>query len=286
MWFKRPKEPLKTEDRHPIPDGVWVKCESCGEILYRKELMRNLGVCPKCRYHSRISAQAYIDLLLDPGSAVENDAHLVSADPLGFKDSVRYPERVEKNRQQAKTNDAIRCLSGTMEGLPVELGVMEFAFMGGSVGAVVGEKLRRAIDRAVQEKRALVTVACSGGMRMQEGVWSLMQMAKVSASLVALSEAHLPFISILTNPTTGGTTASFAMLGDVNIAEPGALIGFAGPRVIKQTIGQDLPEKFQTAEFLLEKGFLDLVVERSQLKGTVVILLRHLYRPQRFSPGA
>lgn len=280
MWFKRPKEPLKAEEKRPIPDGVWVKCDSCGEILYRKELARNLEVCPRCRYHFRLSSQAYVELLLDPGSGTEHDAHLISGDPLEFKDSVRYVERRDKARQQTGLSDAIRCFSGTIGGIPVELGVMDFAFMGGSVGSVVGEKLVRAIDRALQDHRALVTVACSGGMRMQEGVWSLMQMAKISAALVRLSRARLPFISILTNPTTGGTTASFAMLGDVNIAEPKALIGFAGPRVIKQTIGQDLPEGFQSSEFLLEKGFLDLVVERPLLRSTVAVLLSHLFRPR------
>jgi len=275
-WFKRDKEALSADEKRPVPDGVWVKCDSCGEILYRKELARNLEVCPKCHYHFRIASQVFINLLLDAGSAIEHDNHIKSADPLEFKDSVKYSDRTAKSMAQTGLGDAIRCLSGALDGLPVEIGVMDFGFMGGSVASVVGEKLARAIDRAIEHKRALITLSCSGGMRMQEGVFSLMQMAKVSAALVKLARARLPFISIMANPTTGGTTASFAMLGDINIAEPRALIGFAGPRVIKQTIGQELPEGFQSAEFLLEKGFLDIIVERSQLKDMLAILLTHL----------
>jgi len=211
--------------------------------------------------------------LLDDGSVTEHDSNLTSADPLEFRDTARYADRIAKYSQQSGLSDAIRCVSGSIAGRPVQLAVMDFGFMGGSVGAVVGEKLNRAIDRAVAAQCPLISISCSGGMRMQEGVFSLMQMAKVSAALVKLARAGLPFISILANPTTGGTTASFAMLGDINIAEPRALIGFAGPRVIKQTIGQDLPEGFQSSEFLLEKGFLDMVVDRPQLKGTLATLL-------------
>ncbi|MBM3328339.1 MAG: acetyl-CoA carboxylase carboxyltransferase subunit beta [Calditrichaeota bacterium] len=275
-WFKRDREKLTSDEKRPVPDGVWLKCDSCGEILYRKELSRNLEVCPKCRYHFRVPAQVFIDLLLDSGSVVEHDQKLHSTDPLEFRDSAKYSDRIVKSMAATGLGDAIRCVSGSLMEQPVELGVMDFSFMGGSVGSAVGEKLARAIDRAIAGGNALVTVSCSGGMRMQEGVFSLMQMAKVSAALVKLSRARKPYISIIANPTTGGTTASFAMLGDVNIAEPRALIGFAGPRVIKQTIGQDLPEGFQTSEFLLEKGFLDMVVERVKLKQTVGTLLGHL----------
>ena len=272
-WFKRSQKPLSTDQKRNIPDGVWVKCESCGEILYRKELARLREVCPKCRYHFRMPSSAYFSLLLDPDSWTEHDAKLYSADPLQFRDSIRYSERVAKYMKKTGLSDAIRCVSGQINKRPVELAVMDFSFMGGSVGSVVGEKLYRAISRAVESGCPLVTVSCSGGMRMQEGLFSLMQMAKVSATLVRLSRAGQPFISVMANPTTGGTTASFSMLGDVNISEPQALIGFAGPRVIKQTIGQDLPKGFQRAEFLLEHGFLDLIVERVELKNTIATIL-------------
>jgi len=278
-WFNRDKEQLTGGAKRQIPDGVWIKCESCGEILYRKELSRQMDVCPKCNHHFRVNSKTYIELLLDDGSFTEYDANLFSADPLEFKDTARYSDRAVKYAQQSGLSDAIRSVSGTIDGRLVQLAVMDFGFMGGSVGAVVGEKLARAIDRAVAAKSPLISISCSGGMRMQEGVFSLMQMAKVSAALVKLSRAGLPYISIMANPTTGGTTASFAMLGDVNIAEPHALIGFAGPRVIKQTIGQDLPEGFQSAEFLLEKGFLDMVVERPNLKATLSNLLGLLAGP-------
>ncbi len=271
-WFKR-SQGLSEGPKKTIPDGVWVKCDSCGEILYRKELTRLGDVCPKCRHHFRIPSKAFLELLLDPGTIQEYDSNLTPSDPLVFRDTSKYSDRISKSLQQSGLTDAIRCVSGTISGHPVQLGVMDFGFMGGSVGAVVGEKLVRAINRAVENDNALVTIACSGGMRMQEGLFSLMQMAKVSAALVKLSRAKQPFISIMVNPTTGGTTASFAMLGDINIAEPRSLICFAGPRVIKQTIGQDLPEGFQSAEFLLEKGFLDMVVERTQMKSTLANLI-------------
>jgi acetyl-CoA carboxylase carboxyl transferase subunit beta len=275
-WFKRTQDHLSGGPKKNIPDGVWIKCDSCGEILYRKELARQGDVCPKCRHHFRIPSAAYIELLLDPGTVEEFDNNLFPADPLEFKDSAKYSDRAVKYVQQTGLSDAIRCVSGIMAGHKLQLAVMDFGFMGGSVGAVVGEKLARAIKRAIQERAALIIVSCSGGMRMQEGVFSLMQMAKVSAALVRLSRAKLPYISVMTNPTTGGTTASYAMLGDINISEPRALIGFAGPRVIKQTIGQDLPEGFQSAEFLLEHGFLDMIVERPQMKETLVNLLNLL----------
>ncbi len=272
-WFKRSRERLTTTSKRSIPDGVWVKCDACGEILYRKELDRLLNVCPKCRYHFRVPSDTYIELLLDSEGRTEHDTGLQAADPLKFRDTIKYPERVAKNVQASGMSDAVRCLTGNIDSRHVELAVMDFSFMGGSVGSVVGEKLCRAITRATKAPSPLITVACSGGMRMQEGVFSLMQMAKVSAVLARLSRVPQPFISVLTNPTTGGTTASFAMLGDVCVAEPQALIGFAGPRVIKQTIGQDLPEGFQSAEFLLEHGFLDMIVERSEMKKNISTLL-------------
>ncbi len=270
-WFKKSRKPLSIDQKRNIPDGVWVKCGSCDEILYRKELARHQEVCPKCGYHFRMSSAQYFSLLLEDWS--EHDAEMVSVDPLQFKDSLRYNDRVAKYIKKSGLTDAIRCVTGTMDGRIVELAVMDFSFMGGSVGSVVGEKLSRTIQRAISESHPIVTVSCSGGMRMQEGLYSLMQMAKVSASLAGFSGSGQPFISILTNPTTGGTTASFSMLGDVIISEPGALIGFAGPRVIKQTIGQDLPEGFQSAEFLLEHGFLDMIVERRKLKEMVSRML-------------
>ncbi len=277
-WFKRSKERLKSSDRLDIPDGVWIKCKACSESLYRKELDRNLQVCTKCGYHFRMGSGAYIELLLERGSWTEYDADIVSVDPLKFKDSAAYPDRIAQYTKKSGQSDAIRCLHGKLDKHDVELAVMDFAFMGGSVGSVVGEKLSRTIDRAIENNSSLVIISCSGGMRMQEGILSLMQMAKVSAGLVKLSRVPLPFISILTHPTTGGTTASYAMLGDINISEPEALIGFAGPRVIKQTIGQDLPKGFQSAEFVLEHGFLDMIVERSKLKETVLNLLNLLKR--------
>ena len=212
-------------------------------------------------------------MLLEPESWTEYDANVVSTDPLGFKDTIKYTDRIAKYTKKSGLSDAIRCVSGKLDNMAVELAVMDFAFMGGSVGSVVGEKISRAIKRAIENDSPLIVVSCSGGMRMQEGIFSLMQMAKVSTALVNLSRARLPFISILTNPTTGGTTASFSMLGDLNIAEPGALIGFAGPRVIKQTIGQDLPPGFQSAEFLLDHGFLDMIVKRTDLKAKLSNLL-------------
>ena len=272
-WFKREKKKVTTPTKREIPDGVWDKCKSCQEMLYRKELERNLEVCPKCGYHFRYSSGAYIELLLDPGSWQEYDDNLTSADPLGFKDKKPYVDRVAENIKKSRLSDAIRCLSGLMSGREVQLAVMDFAFMGGSVGSVVGEKLCRTIGRAVETSSPLIIVSCSGGMRMQEGILSLMQMAKVSAAMVRLETARQPVISVLTNPTTGGTTASYAMLGDINIAEPGALIGFAGPRVIKQTIGEDLPKGFQSSEFLEEHGFVDMIVLRSELKKTIATML-------------
>ncbi len=271
-WFKRTAKPLQADQKRNIPDGVWIKCPSCGNSLFAKDLARQYEVCLTCSYHFRLSSTKYFELLLDDAGWVEHDQNLVSTDPLGFKDTMKYPDRVAKYAKKSGLNDAIRSVTGNMNGRSVEIAVMDFAFMGGSVGSVVGEKVKRSINRAATNKTPLVIVSCSGGMRMQEGILSLMQMAKAASALVNLTRSGQPFISVLTNPTTGGTTASYSMLGDIVISEPGALIGFAGPRVIKQTIGQDLPEGFQSAEFLLDHGFIDIIVNRWELKETIVKL--------------
>jgi acetyl-CoA carboxylase carboxyl transferase subunit beta len=256
-----------------VPEGLWVRCDSCKEIIYRKEVVRNCSVCPKCSFHFRISARERLQLLLDaPGQ--EFDAGLVSTDPLHFQDTKPYASRLRDARARTGSADALISVVGSVSGIKTVLAVMEYAFIGGSMGVVVGEKVTRAVDRALKERLPLVVVSCSGGARMMEGALSLMQMAKISAALAHLHAARLPFISVLTDPTTGGVTASFAMLGDLNIAEPGALIGFAGPRVIEQTIRQRLPEGFQRAEFLLEHGMVDMVVDRRELKASLARTLR------------
>ena len=273
-WFRKEKKPrLPRRERLEIPADAWEKCEACGHTDIREKFVRNLNVCPECDFHRRMRAIEYVGLLLDDGTAVETGMELRSTDPLGFPE---YPQRLKRAITNAGETDAILTASGLLHALPVNLGVMDFAFMGGSMGSVVGEKIARLGQRSLERKHPLVLVSASGGARMQEGVLSLMQMAKVSVMLSQLAERRIPYVSILTNPTTGGVSASYAMLGDANIAEPGAVIGFAGPRVIKQTIGQDLPEGFQTAEFLLDHGMLDSVVHRRELKETVGRLLRHM----------
>jgi acetyl-CoA carboxylase carboxyl transferase subunit beta len=277
-WFRKPKKPkpvVASRPRSTVPEGLWVKCDGCREIVYSKELDRNLKICPKCGYHFRIDARERIALLLDEERPRELFAGVGPADPLSFKDTKRYRDRLKTYREATGTKDAVIVVEGTLDGVPVVLAVMEYRFMGGSMGSVVGEKIARAVEQAIECQRALVIVSASGGARMQEGVLSLMQMAKIAAALAHLRAARLPYLSVLTDPTTGGVTASFAMLGDLNIAEPGALIGFAGPRVIEQTIRQSLPEGFQRSEFLLEHGFLDLVVPRPELKETLARCLRH-----------
>ncbi|MEP6691347.1 MAG: acetyl-CoA carboxylase, carboxyltransferase subunit beta, partial [Gemmatimonadaceae bacterium] len=259
--------------RLEIPPDAWEKCEACGHTDLREKFIRNLNVCPSCDYHRRIRAIDYVNLLLDDGLYEELDVDVKSIDPLGFPE---YPARLAKAIDKAGDYDAILTVTGALAGMPINVGVMDFAFMGGSMGSVVGEKIARLGQRSLERKYPLVLVAASGGARMQEGVLSLMQMAKTAAVLSQLAERRIPYISILTNPTTGGVSASFAMLGDANLAEPGAVIGFAGPRVIKQTIGQDLPEGFQTADFLLDHGMLDSVTHRKELKRTVDQLLRHM----------
>ncbi len=275
-WFRKDKKPLKAQDRRDVPTDVFDKCEGCGEILYRERLAQNLNVCPNCGHHLRIAAEAYLSILLDTGTFDELDEELRAADPLEFSDLKPYPGRIAAAEAKGK-HEAVRTGKGRMDGVGVVIAVMDFGFIGGSMGSVVGEKIARAGRVALDEGLPLIVVSASGGARMQEGIYSLMQMAKTSAVLARLHEAGIPFVSILTHPTTGGVTASYAMLGDVNLAEPGALIGFAGPRVIEETIKQELPEGFQRSEFLLEHGMVDRVVDRRELKDTIVTILRHQF---------
>lgn len=278
-WFSRSKapKPIEDSDKLEIPGGLWVKCKGCSEIIYTRELERNLYVCPKCGYHFRLTAEQRINLLCDRQGFDEFDTHLRPADPLQFKDSAKYKDRIKKTEKKG-VFEAVRTGYARIDGLRVAMGVFDFSYMGGSMGAVVGEKLTRLVERAVQEKLPVLIISSSGGARMQEGIFSLMQMAKVSAALVRLADNRLPYISLMTDPTTGGVAASFAMQGDLNISEPGALIGFAGPRVIEQTIRSKLPEGFQTAEFLVEHGMLDMIIERSVLKSRIAELFNLLLR--------
>ena len=275
-WFRRESQPLTPRaGESRVPEGLWLKCGSCKEILYRKDVLQNLSVCPKCAFHFRIGARERLDLLFD-GLWQEFDRSLVSADPLGFRDTKPYAERLRAGKAKTDSYDALVSAVGEVGGRRTVIGAMEYAFIGGSMGVVVGEKVTRCAERALEERLPLVVVSCSGGARMMEGTLSLMQMAKIAAALARLHEARLPFISLLTDPTTGGVTASYAMLGDVNIAEPGALIGFAGPRVIEQTIRQKLPAGFQRSEFLVDHGMLDMVVDRRELKQTLARCLGFL----------
>jgi acetyl-CoA carboxylase carboxyl transferase subunit beta len=260
-----------------MPEGLWVKCENCQQILYNKELARNFKICPKCGHHFRLSAPERLRMLFDDERWEELDGNLRSSDPLRFKDNKRYRDRLRDAEENVGPSDAIVVGSGTIGGIPVVIGAMEFFFLAGSMGSVVGEKVARAAERALKERRPLILVSTSGGARMQEGILSLMQMGKISAALARLAEARVPYVSVMTDPTTGGVTASYAMLGDLNLAEPQALIGFAGPRVIEQTIRQKLPEGFQRSEFLLEHGMLDMIVERSEMKETLVRCLQLLW---------
>jgi acetyl-CoA carboxylase carboxyl transferase subunit beta len=271
-WFKREKKPIEQttppEERRVRTEGLWIKCESCRTIVFRKDLEANLFVCPKCQFHFKMNAKQRLALLLD-GRWTEHDAGMMSTDPLKFVDTKPYARRIKEAQKKLGVNDAVITAEGQLNGRPVVCCAMEFGFIGGSMGAVVGEKVTRGIELAMETRQPFIAVSCSGGARMMEGTISLMQLAKVSAALGRLDEAKLPYISLLTDPTTGGVTASFAMLGDLNIGEPGALIGFAGPRVIEQTIRQKLPEGFQRSEFLLEHGFLDAVVHRKDLKSYI-----------------
>ena len=275
-WFKKPKRKLTGTDRRELPTDVFEKCPQCGEILYRARLEQNLFVCPECGHHNRIGAEDYIQLLLDDGEYTERFSDLRSADPLQFTDLKPYSKRLEAAERKTGAGDAVRTVEGTLEGMPVCIAVMDFEFIGGSMGSVVGEKISRIGQCALEDKKPLIIVSASGGARMMEGILSLMQMAKTSVVLAQLHEAAVPFISVLTDPTTGGVTASYAMLGDVHLAEPGALIGFAGPRVIEQTIKQELPEGFQRSEFLLEHGMIDSIVDRREMKSLIGRLLRHM----------
>jgi len=276
-WFRKDRKPLKASDRRDLPADVFDKCKGCGEIVYREKLEQNLGVCPHCDFHTRISSGDYVRLLVDEGSFEELDAGIRSADPLDFEDLKAYEDRLEAAEEQTGLGEAVLTGRAGIDGIAVELAVMDFRFIGGSMGSVVGEKIARAARRALDEQRPLIVVSRSGGARMMEGILSLMQMAKTSAVLGRLHESGVPFFSILTDPTTGGVTASYAMLGDVILAEPGALIGFAGPRVIEETIKQELPEGFQRSEFLLEHGMVDRVVDRRRMREAVTTLLRHVW---------
>lgn len=275
-WFKRNKEGIttSTSDKMEVPEGLWVRCSNCKTLYTSDDLMRNSYVCDRCSHHERIGAAEYFALLFDEQKFEELNADLQSGDPLGFVDTKKYTDRVVATQKATGLKDAIRTAKGELEGIPLVVAAMDFNFIGGSMGSVMGEKIARAIDVAIAEKAAFMIISKSGGARMMEAGYSLMQMAKVSGKLGQLSEAKLPYISFLTDPTTGGVTASFAMLGDINIAEPGALIAFAGPRVVKETIGRDLPEGFQTSEFLLEHGFLDYIIERTELRQTLGLSLK------------
>jgi acetyl-CoA carboxylase carboxyl transferase subunit beta len=269
-WFKRSKQNIASDTQQKeLPAGLWEKCPECGEIIHKKQLELNLWTCIKCNYHFRISSLDYISFLLDKNSFKEMDKKMKSADPLEFVDTKKYTDRITSTIKKLDLYDAVRTGTGKIDGRDVAFGCMDFQFIGGSMGSVVGEKLARLIDKAYKSKIPLIIISASGGARMMEGAYSLLQLAKTSARLTKLADAKIPYISILTDPTTGGTTASYAMLGDIHIAEPKALIGFAGPRVIKQTIGKDLPEGFQRSEFLLEHGFIDIVSHRKDLKNNI-----------------
>ena len=275
-WFRNKKALTASVEKRnvKVPEGVWTKCKNCQEIIYAKEIERNLNVCPKCDYHFRIGARERIDLILDEGTFVEMDAKMRSVDFLDFKDTKKYKDRIKASIKKVGDGDAVICGEGDLDGLPVVVAVFDFSFMGGSMGSVVGEKITRAIEKGLETNAPVLIFSSSGGARMQESIMSLMQMAKTSAALAKLKAAGIPFISVLTDPTTGGVTASFAMLGDLNIAEPRALIGFAGPRVIEQTIRQTLPEGFQRSEYLLEHGMVDMIIPRKEMKQKLSELLR------------
>jgi acetyl-CoA carboxylase carboxyl transferase subunit beta len=273
-WFKKQRKPIEPPDKQSrVPEGLWVKCPSCAQIIYNKDLAASLSVCTKCGHHFRLSATERLRALFD-GHWTEHDRGLTSTDPLQFTDTKPYHQRLDASIAATGLNDAVITATGRINGVETSVAAMEYAFIGGSMGVVVGEKITRAIERAIAESLPVIIVSCSGGARMMEGALSLMQMAKISGALARLDRAGLPYISVLTDPTTGGVTASFAMLGDLNIAEPKALIGFAGPRVIEQTIRQTLPEGFQRSEFLMEHGMLDMIVDRREMKDTITRIFR------------
>ncbi|MGD1845200.1 MAG: acetyl-CoA carboxylase, carboxyltransferase subunit beta [Salibacteraceae bacterium] len=275
-WFKRIKENIKTptREKRETPEGLWYKCPKCKHVMSSEDHSANLWVCENCGYHERIGSYEYFSFLFDNREYVELASDLISGDPLKFRDTKNYVDRLEASRKKTGLKDAVRIATGLLNEQEVVIGAMDFSFIGGSMGSVVGEKLARGIDHSLKHNVPFISISKSGGARMMEAAFSLMQMAKTSAKLSMLAKAKIPYISILTDPTTGGITASFAMLGDLNIAEPGALIGFAGPRVVKETIGKDLPEGFQTSEFLLEHGFLDYIVARKELKSKLALSLK------------
>jgi acetyl-CoA carboxylase carboxyl transferase subunit beta len=277
-WFKRARKPIAAakEKASRVPEGLWVKCPGCSQVIYNKDLATNLNVCPKCGHHFRIGAAERLRMLFDEGAYTEYDKGLVSTDPLKFTDTKPYRSRLDASIEATGQKDAVIAASGFIDGIQTSVAAMEYSFIGGSMGVVVGEKITRAIERAIEHRWPVVIVCSSGGARMMEGALSLMQMAKISGALARLAQERLAYIAVLTDPTTGGVTASFAMLGDLNLAEPKALIGFAGPRVIEQTIRQKLPEGFQRAEFLLEKGMVDLVVDRRDMKSVIARALRFM----------
>ena len=280
-WFNRDKAGIEQniEKKVKVPEGMWVKCQGCSETILGKEIEANLNVCPKCGHHYRIPARRRLEILLDNGTWQEFDAGMKSVDFLDFKDAKSYQERIDTAVAKGGSKDAIICVEGSIDGMGVQVACFDFAFMGGSMGSVVGEKITRSIERGLQQRQPVLIISASGGARMQESILSLMQMAKTSAALAKLKRAGIPFISILTDPTTGGVTASFAMLGDLNIAEPKALIGFAGPRVIEQTIRQKLPEGFQRAEYLLDHGMVDVICPRTEMRSQLASILKMLHRP-------
>ena len=280
-WFKKVRKPISapSDKASRVPEGLWVKCPGCSQVLYQKDLTASLQVCPKCAHHFRINAADRLKLLFDDGQWEEFDSELRSIDPLKFVDTKPYQGRLDATIKSTGMKDAVICAVGRIDGIETSVAAMEYSFIGGSMGVVVGEKITRAIERAIDRRLPVVIVSCSGGARMMEGTLSLMQMAKVSAALARLDRAGIPYLSVLTDPTTGGVTASFAMLGDLNIAEPKALIGFAGPRVIEQTIRQKLPDGFQRAEFLVEHGMVDMIVDRRKLKAAIADALRFMHAP-------
>ena len=277
-WFdKLMPSRIRTEQRsRSVPEGLWVKCPECDAQLYRAELKRNFQVCPKCNHHLRIGARERLAMFLDEDSGAEIAANLEPSDPLKFRDSKRYRDRLSENQKKTGEKDALVVMAGELKSIPVVAAAFEFGFMGGSMGSVVGERFARGVEKAIEDRRGMISFAASGGARMQEALLSLMQMSKTSAAIARLGEAGLPYVSVVTDPTLGGVSASLAMLGDVNIAEPGSLVGFAGPRVIEQTVGETLPEGFQRAEFLLEKGALDMIVDRREMRDQIASLLTKL----------
>jgi acetyl-CoA carboxylase carboxyl transferase subunit beta len=280
-WFTKERVSIERSGGNKVtfPDGMWVKCPGCSETLLSKDIEVNLQVCPKCGHHYRISARKRLEALLDDGVWQEFDADVTSVDFLQFKDAKSYQDRIDSALAKGGAKDAVICVEGSIEELPVQVSCFDFSFMGGSMGSVVGEKITRSIERGLQKNQPVIIISASGGARMQESILSLMQMAKTSAALAKLKRAGIPFVSLLTDPTTGGVTASFAMLGDVNISEPKALIGFAGPRVIEQTIRQKLPEGFQRAEYLLDHGMIDAIIPRLEMRSKLASILKMLHRP-------